>query len=137
MGKRLMVVFTETMYVDVSDEEATRLCDANRDYMDVIEAACRWRRAAAHSTEHLEHEVTVNVHDDDFSLWGITAINGDDREKWLWSARHFVTEARQELIRGRYREGNCADMDRVCRDLGRVDEELRQLAIQTDRAVTA
>lgn len=130
--KRIRVVMTQTMYVDCDDEEAGHLLKPY-DYTDVYEAVDRFRRIAAHRMEHVESEVSVEAADED-EPWGdsVKPVHSNDRQRYLWSARHFVGKAMYELSSGRYREGHCPDLDRVNGALARLEDEIRLMALDVD-----
>jgi len=131
--KRLRAIITETLLADVGPEEAARLLAKDADYLDVIEAVQRFRRIAAHDYEHIEAEVAIEDASEDWiGPYGVTPVYGDGREKYLWSARHFVIQARNELSRGRYREGICPELDAVNRDLAMIEDRLRLMAWAVD-----
>ena len=128
------VVFTETHYwaATVDAETADIVLAEGADLIDVAET--------------LERIKMANPHDMPFEAW-LTAEAGEDQamhvpdygvldgtkpESFYWSARHRVMQARTILSRGRYREGNCPEMDAVNASLGRIEEELRLLALAVD-----
>lgn len=131
--RRLRVTTTETMFVDVTDEEGDRLLNPY-DYTDVYEAVGRFRRIAAFGTHHIESDVTVEEHTaDDIGPYGIDVVHGDRDEQFLWSARHFVGKAMFELSSGRYRQGRCPELDEVRGALQRLEDRLRLMALEVDR----
>lgn len=142
--RRLRVIVTETMIVDENAEEAEGLLpvvdeDGEEhlpEYLDVIEAASRYRRMAHHAAEYIEGDVAIEAADDDDDWWrGTTPLDATTaRPGYLWSARHFIGEAMNELSRGRYSEGHCPELDALNRDLGRLDERCRLMALAADPA---
>lgn len=128
--KRLRVVVTESMWVDTDAEEARSLLDPS-DYMDVYDAITRFRRIAAHDFAHIEYEGHVEDASDE-TPYGVEPVYGAGRERFLWSARHFVVKARTELSVGRYRDGNCPELDAVNRDLAAIEDRLRLMALAVD-----
>jgi hypothetical protein len=133
--RRLLATVTERMWVDVDPEEAERLLDPS-DYLDVYEAVDRYRRIAAHATEHIDADVTLEADDDTTrgDYWRVTTpVDGNGRQRYLWSARHFVGKARHELSLGRYREGYCPELDKVNGALARLEDELRLMAMEGER----
>ena len=129
---RLRFTWTQTMDVDVDPEEAASLLDSN-DMLDVSDAATRYRRQAHHDYEFIEHDVAVEAVADLLPLWGYRALEGGTgQEGYLWSARHFIIQARNELSSGRYREGHCPDLDAVNRDLAVIEDRLREMAWAVD-----
>lgn len=128
---RLRFTFTKSMWVDIGREEGQRLLDAD-DYTELVEAATRAQRIAAQAGHHVGDAYIVVERYDEGDYVDADPIEWDDREKYLWSARHFVNKARYELSCGRYREGHCPDLDRVNRDLGRLEEQLRLMALAVD-----
>ena len=131
---RLRMVVTRAMLVDVEPEEAARLLKPT-DYMDVYDAASRFQRISAHGFEHVESDVYFEDAED--VVWyGIEPLDGvNGREKYLWSARHFVIQARTELSSGRYREGNCPELDAVSRDLAVIENRLMEMAHDAERQI--
>ena len=132
-SQRLRFTWTQTMDVDVDPQEAASLLDSN-DMLDVSDAATRYRRQAHHDYEFIEYDVAVEaVEDDLLPMWGYKALEGGTgQEGYLWSARHFIIQARNELSSGRYREGHCPDLDAVNRDLAVIEDRLREMAWAVD-----
>lgn len=131
---RLRMVSTRAMLVDVEPEEAARLLKPS-DYMDVYDAADRFQRISGHGFEHVESDVYFEDAEDVVS-YGIEPVDGvNGREKYLWSARHFVIMARTELGRGRYREGNCPELDAVSRELAAIENHLGEMALAVERQI--
>lgn len=88
---------------------------------------------AAYGGEHTESWVEIEEIECDDRLYCIEVVDGiDGREQWLWSALHFLDKSRRMLSSGRYRQGNCPELDAVNRDLGRLEEELRLMALEAD-----
>jgi len=138
---RLRVTMTRVMFVDV-DEDQTRYGEKDEkgrptaDYVDICEAVDRWRRITAHGTQYVDAWVDVDQDEDAGGVggtWGLDTVDGNGRQKFLWSARHFVIEARHELSLGRYREGHCPDLDRVNGLLAGIEDQLRLMALETDK----
>lgn len=135
IGKqRLRVTWTQSMVVDVPRDQAKRLLKPY-DYLDVCEAAERFRRQSHYAPYNLE-DSGVSIEPYDSYLWhGVPVIDTETAgEGYLWSARNLVGDARTMLNRGRYREGHCPDLDRVTQALGRLEEELRLMALAVDEA---
>jgi len=84
---------------------------------------------------HSEGDLTVEAEDGSRIPRGWTApepIDGTGRQSYLWTARNLVSDARYELSSGRYREGNCGEMDDVNAELGRLEERLRVMALSVE-----
>lgn len=140
--RRLRVVMTRTMWVDVDADVAERClsdhddCHAgctrsHPDLTDLSDRVARWHRAAAYGHEYIESDLTVEDGTGD-QPWYCEPLDGDTPEKYLWSARHFVIEARYHLASGRYREGRCPELDAVNGDLARIEDRLRLMALEVD-----
>lgn len=132
-ARRLRVTFTQTLLVDENLEDARSVLDA-ADHLTVIEAAHRYRTMAHHSSEHLDADVTIEEADSDETGWAAVLDATTARPGYLWSALTFLDKASQELIGGRYREGRCPELDALNRDLGRLKERLRLMALADDPA---
>lgn len=136
----LRVTTSETMYVSVTGEEAERLLPEHDDEGKVIrwpdstdqgEAVTRYKRIAGHRRV-TDGDLTIDT-EDHGGWWEPDVIDGDDRERYLWSAREFVGRARYELSCGRYREGRCPELDAVNGDLARLEDRLRLMAMEVER----
>lgn len=136
--QRLRVEWTESLLVDVPRPQAKRLLNPS-DYLDVYEAAARFRRQSHYSPSNVEDaSVRIEPYQRSRSWWDAEVIDTETAgEGYLWSARHFVGEARRMLGSGRYREGHCPDLDRLNTALGRLEEELRLMALAVDDAPKA
>lgn len=134
--KRVLVTMTMHMLVDLPVEEAESVIKED-DITVLSEHVTRWRRISGYGQEHQYGDLTVEDAAGDWlsesSWWGPVPVNGSDPEHYLWSARHFVCEARYQLSSGRYREGNCPDLDQVNGALARLEDELRLMALEIDR----
>lgn len=130
--RRLQMTVTEVMFIDVSVDEAERLLDPNADSLDVYEAAARFRRISAFDIDQVDSGVELQAREDGDGSWGLRPVDGEARERYLWSARHFIGKARQELSSGRYREGRCPELDQVNGALARLEDELRLMALEID-----
>jgi hypothetical protein len=128
------VIFTDTRWwaADVAIETADRLLHEQVDIIDVAEEFTRIRRCEPHGVP-VEADLTVEAAAVSFIAsdeYGV--IDGTGPEEFYWSARKAVMEARYHLNCGRYREGDCREMDAVNASLGRIEEELRVLALAVD-----
>ena len=128
------VVFTETCYwaATVEAETADLVLADWADIIDVAETLEQIKLANPHDMP-FEAWLTVEAVEDQAMHvpdWGV--LDGTKPESFYWSARKAVMEARTVLSRGRYREGNCPEMDAVNASLGRIEEELRLLALAVD-----
>lgn len=136
IGKqRLRVTWTASLLVDVPRHDAKRLLKPY-DYVDLCEAAERFRRQSHYAPYNLlESWVSVEPYRKVWGDWGVSIIDSETAgEGYLWSARNLVGDARTMLNRGRYREGHCPDLDRVATALGRLEEELRLMALAVDES---
>lgn len=136
--KRVRVTVTRTMWVDLSPDEAECVLPYERDGkmhpQDITELSdhfTRWQRIAAYGNEHYDGYLEVEEADGE-APWYCEAVDGSGRQKYLWSARHFLIEARYQLSSGRYRDGHCPDLDRVNGALAVIEDELRLMALDAD-----
>jgi hypothetical protein len=131
----VLVTYTRTIVVDVPAEEAEHLKDPY-DYTDVLEAADRYKRQTHHGHEYdFEGGVTIEAADEEAlesCMWPPEVLQSQPDGGYIWSARHFVGQARHELGLGRYREGHCPDLDVLNVELGRLGERLRVMALAID-----
>ena len=128
------VVFTDTRWwaVDLDAETAEMVLDKRADIIDVADTFTRARRIDPHASP-FEADLTVERAEDQYLRWAESqVIDGTGTESYYWSARKSVMEARYHLDCGRYREGTCREMDAVNASLGRIEEELRVLAMAVD-----
>ena len=131
MTRLVQVDMTRTMYVSLTDDEAEAALNAAH-YLDNCDKVTRWLRIANHAPEHFDAEFSIAKADAERqALFGYSKpVDGEDGiPSYLWSARHFVGEARHELSAGRYREGFCPELDEVNTLLGRLEERLRIMAL--------
>lgn len=134
-----------TFLVDLDGVEARRLTRPKADYMEVIEAFDQWKRMTGHRPDYVDGGVElVAVKPDDWAHGKRSGRLGDSvldvaaaRPGYLWSARHFIGQARYELSSGRYREGHCPDLDRLNGALARLEDELRLMALADDPRTAA
>ena len=128
------VVFTDTRWwaVDLDGETAEMVLDKRADIIDIADTFTRARRIDPHASP-FEADLTVERAEDQYLRWDeAQVIDGTAPESYYWSARKSVMEARYHLNCGRYREGDCREMDAVNASLGRIEEELRVLAMAVD-----
>lgn len=128
------VVFCETRWwsVDLDTDEAEIILDERAEIIDVAESLERVKLAHPHQypcdggldVERAD-ESALYVADD-------MVLDGTKPPAYYWSARARVMDARSILSRGRYREGNCREMDAVNADLTVIEDRLRVLALAAD-----
>ena len=130
------VVFTDTRWwaVDLDAETAEMVLDERADIIDVAETFMASRRSDPYAAP-FEADLTVercgdsHLHVPDFSV-----IDATKAESFYWTARKHVMEARHALNCGRYREGDCREMDAVNAKLTAIEDELRLLAMAVDES---
>lgn len=138
---RFRFTVTERMWIDVHPDEADSLrpYKTERDGEPVTYAPdletisdfyTRARRISQFDWTHLDSD--IEVEEEEYKPWAEVVDMSQD-ERYIWSARHFVMKARQELSSGRYREGNCPELDAVNGALAHLEDELRLMALEIDR----
>lgn len=142
---RFRFTWTEMMWVDVPRGEApslrpytttrqvngkTEKVTYSPDITDVSEMYTRARRISRFDWTSMHGD--IEVEEEDGTPWA-DVVDISQPERYIWSARHFVMKARQELSSGRYREGNCPELDQVNGALARLEDELRLMALEIDR----
>lgn len=138
--RRVRVTMTRTMWVDVPADEADAVLPYEHngkkhlpDITDLSERVTRWQRIAAYGHEHIEGDLTVEEADpNEPDPWYAKPVDATERERYLWSARHFLIEARHQLTCARYRDGNCPEVDDLNGRLARLEDELRLMALEGD-----
>lgn len=128
--RRLRVTHTETLLVDVASEDAERLLDPRVDHLDQMEAADEYRRQAHPRSNFIFAELALEDADGDQPWYTEVLDAASAGPGYLWSAWHFLGRARQMLSSGRYRDGHCPDLDRLNIALGRLEEQLRLMALE-------
>ena len=130
--------YTETFYARIDGDTADRILPPDGGQsVDTIDIADEWdrlKRTAIHGHQYVDADLTVDEVEKwapwDATFFDDTAVKGD--HGYLWSARHFTGKARTLLSQARYREGNCPDVDALNRDLDRIEERIRVMALEAD-----
>lgn len=136
---RVEVTITKRMLVDLdpTDEGDRYLLDPDVDTSDLADSLSRWQRIAERGgSAHAHYDYDLEVRDatkDSLAMtFGPVPIDGHARESYLWTARNRVADARYQLSLGRYREGDCVELDEVNRELDRFEERLRVMALAAE-----
>jgi hypothetical protein len=132
--KRVRFVETRELYVDLPIEQSVAIL-ATTDITELADDYGRMKRIAGGDlTSHLVGDLYVeDATDQLLGVWGDPEpLDGTGPERWLWTARSKLADARYVLTRARYREGNCAELDAVNRDLGEIEERLRVMALAAE-----
>ena len=131
--KRIRFVDTRSIYVDLPAEDADAIL-ATTDICDLADDYERFKRMAGSGPVPFDGGLYVeDATNQRLGIWGDPEpIDGTEREKWLWSARNRVGDARNVLSRARYREGNCQELDAVNAELGKLEERLRVMALAVE-----
>lgn len=128
------VVFTDTRWwaVDLDAETAAMVLDERADICDVADTLAAANRSDPYAYP-FEAGLTVQKAEDQYlHRDDIQVIDGTKPESFYWTARKYVMDARHALNLGRYREGNCREMDAVNARLTAIEDELRVLAMAVD-----
>lgn len=134
MSDTKRVVFTETLHwaAEVDTETAEMILDERADIIDIAETLTRVKRANPHNYP-FDGSLTVEAADESFLYVGEwDVLDGTKPESFYWTARKHVMDARYALSSGRYREGDCREMDAVNAKLAKIEDELRLLAMAVD-----
>lgn len=103
---------------------------------DVGEELDRWRDLMGPEPHaHTYGELDVEVHDespDSGSWYHPEVLDHDGQPQMLWRARRELGEAARTLVRARYREGHCPELDQITRDIRALEERLRIAATEVD-----
>jgi len=132
--KRLCFVTTKHVYVDLPADQADEILGLT-DIVDLADEYERLKRVAhGRLQQHSEADLEVSDSREDVAAgwrldpW-VQPLDGTGRESYLWTARNAVGDARHQLALGRYREGECSELDAVNAELGRLEEHLRVMAL--------
>lgn len=132
---RLAVTKTQVMYVEVPDDEEYRYLteeDEAPDVTDLSDAAERFENiAGCEALAYSEGWISIERFDGPLP-WCCDALDGTAPERRLWRARSILNKAWALLGRTRYREGDCREVDAVIRDLSRIEERLRVMALAAE-----
>ena len=129
--KRVRFTETRELYVDLPADRADEVL-AMDDITDLADEYGQLRRIA-HGRLQVHSEGDLSVED---ATGGVDPLvqplDGTGRQSYLWTARNAVSDARYELSSGRYREGNCPELDAANAELGVLEERLRVMALAAE-----
>lgn len=132
--KRVLFELTETWVADLDDEEAEWVLAPDADVCDLSDVFERLKRIAQGRKDAV-CDASLTVEDAADAGWvpdWVMAIDGTAPQNFYWTARQRVMEAGTVLTSGRYREGDCKEMDAVRAALSEIEERLRLLALAVD-----